>query len=369
MSLRAPPRRVPFNVLAPGVQAIRAELDAAVARVLDRGWFLMGPELDDFEAQFAAYHGDDTQAVGVGSGTDALRIGLGALGIEPGDEVLVTANAGVPPVAALVAAGARPVFCDVDPHTHTLDPEEIERHGGARVKAVLVVHLYGHVAAMDPILERARRHGLKVLEDCAQAHGARAVGRLAGTFGDAAAFSFYPTKNLGALGDAGAVLSAEASVIDRARLLRMYGWRTRYVSETHSTVSRMDEVQAAVLTAKLRHLDHWNSRRKQIAQRYHANLAGVVELPPADGVFHLFVVRTPHRDELQAHLTEHGIGTDIHYPLPAHLQPPYAEYGAGPGSLPVTERLAREVLSLPIYPELSDDSVDYVCQVLRTYGA
>jgi len=369
MSLQAPPRKVPFNVLAPGVQAIRADLDAAVARVLDRGWFLMGPELDAFEAHFAAYHGDDMRAVGVGSGTDALRIGLGALGIESGDDVLVTANAGVPPVAAVVAAGARPVFCDVDPHTHALDPDEIERHVSAGVKAVLVVHLYGHVAAMDPILEQAHRFGLKVLEDGAQAHGARYDGRLVGTFGDAAAFSFYPTKNLGALGDAGAVLSADAGVIDRARLLRMYGWRTRYVSETHSTVSRMDEIQAAVLTARLRHLDRSNARRKEIAERYRAGLDGVVELPPADGVFHLFVVRTPHRDELQAHLTEHGIGTDIHYPLPAHLQPPYAQYGAGPGSLPVTERLAREVLSLPIYPELSHDSIDYVCQVLRTYGA
>src|SRR5919202_1692093 len=201
MSLQAPPRRVPFNVLAPGVQAIRAEVDAAVARVLDRGWFLMGPELEDFERQFATYHGPEHQAVGVGSGTDALRIGLLALGVEPGDEVLVVANAGVPPVAAVVAAGARPVFCDVDPVTHTLDPAQVERHAGPLVKAILVVHLYGHPAAMDPILDSARSHGLKVLEDCAQAHGARYNGRLVGTFGDAAAFSFYPTKNLGAFGD------------------------------------------------------------------------------------------------------------------------------------------------------------------------
>jgi dTDP-3-amino-3,4,6-trideoxy-alpha-D-glucose transaminase len=369
MSLRAATRKVPFNVLAPGVQAIRAELDAAVARVLDRGWFLMGPELEEFERQFAAYHGVDVQAVAVGSGTDALRIGLGALRIERGDEVLVTANAGVPPIAAIVEAGARPVFCDVDPRTHTLDPDEIERHLTPRVKAVLLVHLYGHAAAMDPIVERAHRHGLKVLEDCAQAHGARYQGRLVGTLGDAAAFSFYPTKNLGALGDAGAVISAASGVIDRARLLRMYGWRKRYVSEMHSTVSRMDEIQAAVLTAKLRHLDEWNARRMRIAERYRANLDGVVELPPVDGVFHLFVVRTPHRDRLQAHLAEQGVGTDIHYPLPVHLQSPYAPYGDGPGSLPVTERLAREVLSLPIYPELSDASIDYVCQALRTYGA
>ena len=369
MSLQAPSRRVPFNVLAPGVQAIRAEVDAAVARVLDRGWFLMGPELDAFERQFAAYHAAEQPAVGVGSGTDALRICLGALGIGNGDEVLVTANAGVPPVAAVVAAGARPVFCDVDPDTHTLDPAQIEPHAGPSLKAVLVVHLYGHPAAMDPILDTARRHGLKLLEDCAQAHGARYNGRLVGTFGDAAAFSFYPTKNLGAFGDAGALLSGDPEVIDRARLLRMYGWRERYVSQIHSTVSRMDEIQAAVLTARLRHLDAWNARRARIAERYRANLDGVVGLPPPDGVFHLFVVRTPHRDEVKAHLAEQGVGTGIHYPVPVHLQPAYAQYGDGPGSLPVTERLAGEVLSLPIYPELSDDSVDYVCQVLRAHGA
>ena len=371
MSLQAPPRRVPFNVLAPGVQLLRAELDAAVARVLDRGWFLMGPELEEFERQFAAYHGPDIRAVGVGSGTDALRIGLGALGIEPGDEVLVTANAGVPPVAAVVAAGARPVFCDVDPRTQTLDPDDIDRRASPSVRAVLVVHLYGHAAAMGPILERASRRGLKVLEDCAQAHGARYDGRLVGTLGDAAAFSFYPTKNLGALGDAGAVLSADARVVERARLLRIYGWRERYISETHSTVSRMDEIQAAVLTAKLRHLDEWDARRQRIAARYRLNLDGVtdVQVPPTEGVFHLFVVRTPHRDQVKAHLTSNGIGTGVHYPLPAHLQAPYAQYGDGQGSLPITERLAREVLSLPMYPELSDDDVDYVSQVLRAYGA
>jgi dTDP-4-amino-4,6-dideoxygalactose transaminase len=362
-------QRVPFNVLAPGVQAIRRELDAAIARVLDRGWFLMGSELEVFERQFAAYHGPNFEALGVGSGTDALRIGLQALGIESGDEVLVTANAGVPPVAAVVAAGARPVFCDVDPATHTLDPDEIDRRVTPKTRAILVVHLYGQPATMDTIVERATRHGLRVLEDCAQAHGARYDGLLVGTFGDAAAFSFYPTKNLGALGDAGAVVTKDAGVAQRARLLRTYGWRTRYVSEIHSTMSRMDEIQAAVLTTKLAHLDEWNARRRRIAERYRSRLAGVVDLPPADGAFHLFVVRSQARDGLRAHLSEHGVGTDVHYPLPAHLQAPYARYGSGAGSLPTTERLAREVLSLPIYPELSDDSVDYVCDVVRTYGA
>jgi dTDP-3-amino-3,4,6-trideoxy-alpha-D-glucose transaminase len=361
-------KHVPFNVLAPGVQAIRAELDAAIARVLDRGWFLMGPELEAFERSFAAYHGSDMQAIGVGSGTDALRIGLLALGIEPGDEVLVVANAGVPPVAALVATGARPVFCDVDPNTHTLDPAEIDRRVTGRTKAVVVVHLYGHPAPMAAILERARAHGLKVLEDCAQAHGARSASGLVGTFGDAAAFSFYPTKNLGALGDAGALLTGDPSVAERARLLRMYGWRQRYQSELHSTVSRLDELQAALLSTKLAHLDGWNAIRTRLATRYRSGLHGLVELPPAEGVFHLFVVRTRQRNGLRAHLAEHGVSTDVHYPLPAHLQAPYAVYGGGAGSLPRTEQLAQEILSLPIYPELAEGDVDYVCQVLRTYG-
>ena len=348
--------RVPFNVLAPGIQAIRPELEFAIARVLDSGWVLMGPELQAFEREFAAYHGAQLQAVGVGSGTDALRIGLQALGVEPSDDVLVTANAGVPPVAALVAAGARPVYCDVDPATHTLDPAEVERKVTPRTRALLVVHMYGRAADMSAICEAASAHGLKVLEDCAQAHGARHQGRLVGTFGDAAAFSFYPTKNLGALGDAGALLTADANVAERARLLRMYGWRTKYVSDLHATVSRLDELQAAVLRVKLAHLDEWNARRAELAGRYFARLPGWLGLPPRDGVFHLFVIRTPHRDELRSYLAENGVGTDVHYPLPDV-------------SLPHTEQLANDVLSLPLYPELSDETVDYIAGLLRAHGA
>jgi dTDP-4-amino-4,6-dideoxygalactose transaminase len=362
-------RRVPFNTLGPGVAAIRPELDSAIQRVLDRGWFLMGPELEAFERAFADYHQSGLQTVGVGSGTDALRIGLEALGVGPGDDVLTVANAGVPPVAALVATGARPVFCDVDPGTHTLDPDEIDRRLTPRTRAILVVHLYGHAADMERIMERARVHGLRVLEDCAQAHGARYMDRPVGTLADAAAFSFYPTKNLGALGDAGALLTADTAIAERARLLRMYGWRQRYVSEVQSTVSRLDELQAALLTTKLHHLDEWNAQRIRLAAHYRASLEGVVELPPEGGVFHLFVIRSERRDALRAYLADKGVATDVHYPLPAHLQAPYAAYGAGAGSLLHTERLAREVLSLPIYPELSDDDVDYVAQVLRAHGA
>jgi dTDP-4-amino-4,6-dideoxygalactose transaminase len=360
-------QRVPFNALAPGVESIRSEIDAAIARVLDSGWFLLGSELESFEREFAAYHGPDFQSVGVGSGTDALTIGLRALGVEPGDDVLMTSNAGVPPVAAIVAAGARPVFCDVDPHTHTLDPTEIDRRVTPRSRAILVVHLYGRPADMDAIVGQARQHGLKVLEDCAQAHGARYLGRVVGTFGDAAAFSFYPTKNLGALGDAGAILTSDPAIADRAKLLRMYGWRRRYVSEIHSTVSRMDELQAAVLRTKLHHLDAWNARRQWLAARYRSNLNGVIELPPTEGVFHLFVIQTDQRDALKTYLAEHGIGTDVHYPVPVHQQAPFAA-SAG-AALPHTEKLAARVLSLPIYPELPAESVDYVSQVLGAYGA
>jgi dTDP-4-amino-4,6-dideoxygalactose transaminase len=368
-------RRVPFNALAPGVQAIRPELDAAIARVLDSGWFLLGPELSAFEQAFAQYHGPACQAVGVGSGTDALRIGLSALGVEPGDDVLVVANAGVPPVAAVVAAGARPVFCDVDPTTHTLDPAEIARRVTPRSRAVLVVHLFGQPAAMDAIVAEAGRFGLRVLEDCAQAHGARLGGRLVGTFGDAAAFSFYPTKNLGALGDAGAVLTADPGVAEQARLLRMYGWRQKYLSERHSTVSRLDELQAACLAVKLRHLDAWNATRRHLAGLYRAALAELaprVALPPEGGVFHLFVVRTASvadREALRTYLAEHGVGTDVHYPWPVHLQPPYAPFGLGPGSLPATEQLAQEVLSLPLYPELPGADLAYVADQVRAWAA
>lgn len=366
---RTPPavRRVPFNVLAPGVQAIRGELDAAIARVLESGWFLMGPELEAFEREFAAYHGSGFQAVGVGSGTDALRIGLLALGVHDGDEVLVVANAGVPPVAAVVGAGAVPVFCDVDPRTHTLDPDEIDKCSTPRAKAIVVVHLYGQAAPMDTIVERAHRRGLKVLEDCAQAHGARYADKLVGTWGDAAAFSFYPTKNLGALGDAGALLTSDPRVSDAAQLLRMYGWRHQYVSELHGTVSRLDDLQAAMLRVKLTHLEAWNATRRSLAARYLRGLPESLQAPPPEGVFHLFVVESPQRDALKAFLAERGVSTAIHYPLPAHQQTPYAQYATGP--LPNTEQLSQQVLSLPLYPELQIADVDFVLDQLRAYGA
>ncbi|MDQ3811675.1 MAG: DegT/DnrJ/EryC1/StrS family aminotransferase [Chloroflexota bacterium] len=361
-------RKVPFNTLRPGVQAMRPELDAAIARVLDSGWFLMGAELDAFERAFAAYHGLTEPAIGVGSGTDAIHIGLRALGVQPGDEVLVPANAGVPPVAATVAAGAVPVFCDVDPHTFGLDPARVAPAITPRTRTIVVVHLYGQPAAVDAIMRIAAARGVRVLEDCAQAHGARLNGQLVGTFGDAAAFSFYPTKNLGALGDGGAILTRDPAVGERARLLRVYGWRERYLSEVHSTVSRLSELQAAVLSVRLRHLEEGNAARRRLAARYQAGLSGApVLLPPPGGVFHLFVIRSAYREALRAFLAERGIDTDVHYPLAADMQPAYRQFGRGP--LPVTAQLTREVLSLPLYPELAEADVDYVVEQVRAFAA
>jgi dTDP-4-amino-4,6-dideoxygalactose transaminase len=352
--------------------AIRGEIEAAIEAVLDSGWFILGERVAAFERQFAEYLGVP-EAVGVGNGTEAIQIGLQALGVGPGDEVITVANAGVPPVAAVEATGARVVLVDIDPASHNLDPLQAERAITPRTKALLVVHLYGAPADLDGLQEVARRHGVKLMEDCAQAHGATWRGRRVGSIGDAAAFSFYPTKNLGALGDGGAVVATDPSVTERARLLRAYGWRQQYTSEIRGANSRLDELQAAVLSVKLAHLEAWNAARRSLAARYDAGLRGVEPpraLPQAHHVYHLYVVRAPRRDQLRAHLAERGVGSGIHYALPSHLQPAYADLGLGPGSLPHTERAAREVLSLPLYPELEEAEVERVIGLVNEfYGA
>jgi dTDP-4-amino-4,6-dideoxygalactose transaminase len=355
---------VPIFDARPQYQALKSEMDAAVARVLERGWYIHGEEHRTFEAEFAAYC-EARHAVGVASGTDAIRIALQAVGVRPGDEVITVANAGVPPVAAVVEAGARPVFADVDPSTHTLDPNQIEDKITDRTKAVMAVHLYGHPIDVDAILAVVRPRGIKLVEDCAQAHGARYKRRRVGGLGDAAAFSFYPTKNLGAYGDGGCVTTNDDAVAEQSRLLRVYGWRTRYLSEQHGINSRLDELQAAILRVKLRHLDASNDERRRRAEVYDELLRGVA--PPAtaswaEPVYHLYVVETEDRDRLRAGLAERGVGTDVHYPLPTHLQRAYQEYGSGKGQLPVTERLSKRVLSLPIFSELPLDSIEYVAR-------
>ncbi|HYO07474.1 MAG TPA: DegT/DnrJ/EryC1/StrS family aminotransferase [Tepidisphaeraceae bacterium] len=356
--------------------AHRDAIDAAVRRVMEGGWYILGPEVSAFEHAFAGYVGT-THAVGAGSGTDALHLALRAAGIGAGDTVATVSHTAVATVAAIELAGARPLLVDIDPATFTVDPQHLadalRRPEGRRVRAVIVVHLYGHPADMPAILDIARRHDLMVIEDCAQSHGATLLGRRTGTWGHAAAFSFYPTKNLGALGDGGAIVTNDPALAERARALREYGWRDRYVSDLAGMNTRLDELQAAVLRAKLPHLDAENARRRAVATAYDAALAGSnVHAPPCRGdvehVYHQYVVRAPERDALQAFLKQRGIGTAVHYPQPVHLQPAYRDRAlAAPGGLPHTERACREILSLPMHPHLSADAAARVCDALQAW--
>jgi dTDP-4-amino-4,6-dideoxygalactose transaminase len=354
------------------VAAHRRELDEAVSRVLDSGWFILGPEGEAFERELADALGA-RDAVAVGNGTDALHLGLRALGVGPGDEVVTTSISAAYTALAVLHAGARPVFVDVDPRTLNLDPERVEAALTPRTKAILPVHLYGHPADMDPILSLARERGLDVLEDACQAHGALYRGRLVGTLGGErglGALSFYPTKNLGALGDGGAILVNDPALATRLRQLRNGGQSDRYRHEVAGVNSRLDELQAALLRVGLRHLSGWTERRRDLAALYTRELGGagvevLGEQPYARAVFHLYVVRHPRRDALAAALRERGVGTLIHYPIPLHLQPAFAMLGGKPGDLPVAEKATGEILSLPLYPELRDDQVRVVVEAVR----
>ena len=362
---------IPLVDLKAAYGRLQAEIDAAVARVLAGGWYILGPEVSAFESEFAAYLGVE-HAVGVASGTDAVLLALRALGIGPGDEVITVAHTAVATVTAIELAGATPRLVDINPTTYTLDPAQLAAAIRPRTRAIVPVHLYGAPADMDAVLAVARAHALPVVEDCAQAHGARYRGQMVGTLGDAAAFSFYPTKNLGALGDGGAVATNRPEVAERLRLLRQYGWRERYVSDVAGTNSRLDELQAAILRVRLGHLEAENEARRRLAARYDAALAGLpIALPaarPADcPVYHLYVIRAAARDALAEHLRARGIGTGVHYPVPVHRQPAYAHLGYGPGSLPATEAAAAEVLSLPMYHDLTEGAVDTVAAAIRAY--
>ena len=362
---------IPLVDLKAAYRRLQAEIDAAVARVLAGGWYILGPEVSAFETEFAAWLGVG-HVVGVASGTDAVLLALRALGVGPGDEVITVAHTAVATVAAIELAGATPRFVDIDPITYTLDPAQLAAAVTPRTRAIVPVHLYGAPADMDAVLSVARAHGLLVVEDCAQAHGARTQGRMAGTLGDAAAFSFYPTKNLGALGDGGAVATNRPEVAERLRLLRQYGWRERYVSDVAGTNSRLDELQAAILRVRLGHLEAENAARRRLAARYDAALAGLpIALPPARpddcAVYHLYVIRTAARDALAEHLRARGIGTGVHYPVPVHRQPAYAHLGYGPGSLPATEAAAAGVLSLPMYPDLPEVAVEVVAAAMQEF--
>jgi dTDP-4-amino-4,6-dideoxygalactose transaminase len=366
--------RIPFLDLKAPYAELREELDAAYRRVMESGWYIMGPECEAFEAEFAAYCGA-RHCVGVGNGLEALHLILRAMGVGPGDEVIVPSNTYIATWLAVSYAGATPVPVEPDERTHNLDPARVEEAVTPRTKAIMPVHLYGQPADMDAINEIAARRNLRVVEDAAQAHGALYKGRRAGSLSDAAGFSFYPGKNLGALGDAGAVVTDDAELADRVRVLRNYGSRVKYEHEARGYNSRLDELQAALMRAKLPVLDEWNGRRRRVAESYLQQLEGVagLTLPHvpewADPVWHLFVVRTPERARLQAYLAEAGVGTLIHYPKPPHLQTAYADAGHRAGDFPLAERLSEEVLSLPMGPHLSDDSVEYVVSKLSAFAS
>jgi len=358
---------VPVADPSRGVRALRPELDAALARVLESGRYVLGPEHDLFEVEFAAYLGT-ASCVGVASGTDALELALRAVGCAEGDEIVASANAGFYATAAARAAGLEVRYADVEPNTLTLSVETVEPALTPATRAVVVTHLYGLLADVEPIAQLCRARGIALVEDCAQAAGARRGGRCAGTFGDAAAFSFYPTKNLAALGDGGAVVSNDDGVAERVRALRQYGWETKYrVTTSGGTNSRLDELQAAVLRVRLPYLDRWNEHRRSIAARYSKVLrppvGSVVAVEGEDYVAHLAVALVEERDAIQTKLRASGIGTDIHYPIPDHRQPLWRGSFADL-RLPVTEHAAEHVLTLPCFPELADNEVDRVCEAL-----
>jgi dTDP-4-amino-4,6-dideoxygalactose transaminase len=353
--------RIPFLDVRRQTEELRPELGRVIARVLDDGRFIGGPLVEEFERAWAGYCGA-AHAVGVASGTDALAIALRAVGVEAGDEVITAANTCVPTVAAIELAGAEPVLVDADPATYTLDPERLDEAIGGRTRAIVPVHLYGRCAEMDPILRIARKRGLKVVEDAAQAHGAEYGGRRAGSLADAGAFSFYPTKNLGAFGDAGALVTNDDEVAARARRLRNYGEEERNRSVERGVNSRLDSLQAAVLLCKLERLDVWNERRRVLADFYRASgLESPSERAGSRDANHLFVVRAPDRAAVRAKLTDAGIQTLVHYPLPVHRHPAYTRLER-PGALEASERLAREVVSLPLYPELTDAEAQAVAR-------
>lgn len=363
---------VPILELKPAYDELRGEFDAAYRRVMESGRYLFGPELDAFETEYARSLGT-AHCVGVANGLEALQMTLMALGVGHGDEVVVPSNGYIATWFAATQVGATVVPCEPDERTFNLDPGRLEAVISPRTRVILPIHLYGQPADMDAIADIARRNGIFLLEDAAQSHGASYRGRQAGALADAAGISFYPSKNLGAFADAGAVTTGNAELSEKIRLIRNYGSRIRYQNEVIGLNSRMDELQAAFLRVRLTRLEEWNIRRRRLATIYLHQLHGVGDLvlphvPPwAEPVWHLFVVRTARRDALRAHLASLGIGSDIHYPTPPHLSGAYRNRGWKRGDFPVAERLAAEVVSLPIGPHLTTEQVDSVCAGVRSF--
>ncbi|MFC1999655.1 DegT/DnrJ/EryC1/StrS family aminotransferase [Chloroflexota bacterium] len=351
-------------------RSVQAEVNEAIAGVFDCGSFILGENVEAFEKEFADYCGVDF-AVGVASGTDALQLALRACGVGQGDEVITVANTAFATAIAISWSGAWPVFVDVD-NTYTIDVTKIEEKITARTKAIMPVHLYGRPVDMDLMVKIAGKHNLMIIEDACQAHGAEYQGKKVGSFGDVGCFSFYPTKNLGAYGDGGIAVTNNEEVARGLRLLRNYGQVARFNHTSKGYNSRLDEIQAAILRVKLKKLDNWNDRRRQHAALYDSLLkeSQVVTPPVRKGVkhvYHLYVIRTPDRDQMQEWLGGNGVGTDIHYPIPIHLQPAFKEMGLREGSLPMTEQYAGEILSLPMYPELTEDEVYQVCESIARF--
>jgi dTDP-4-amino-4,6-dideoxygalactose transaminase len=349
--------------------AIRNEIDSALARVLQSGWYILGQEVRAFEQEFADYCGV-RYAVGCASGTEALALALMATGVGPGDEVLTVAHTAVPTASAITMAGARPAFVDID-EDFLMDVDKVEAAIGDRTKVIMPVHLYGQMADMDKITAVAERHNLRVIEDACQAHGAAFKGKRAGSWGSLGCFSFYPTKNLGCYGDGGAVVTDDKELYDLLVMLRNYGQEKRYYHSVTGINSRLDEIQAAVLRVKLNYLDDWNEKRRRVAALYNEALEGICicprERPDAHHVYHLYVIRNSKREDLRTFLENEGITTLMHYPVPVHLQGAYKDLGYGTGDLPVTEKIAADILSLPMHPLMTDEGAAYVVQKIHDF--
>jgi aminotransferase EvaB len=363
-------RRIPLNDLVRQSRLIHEELVSSARRVIERGWYVLGSEGAEFEQAFAAYCGVP-QAVGVANGTDGIELALRAVGVDAGHSVATVANAGFYASTSIHAIGARPLYVDVDQDSYLMRVDSL-KHELARntVRAVIATHLYGRLADVEAIAAICKPLGIPMIEDCAQAHGATRNGRAAGSFGDAGCFSFYPTKNLGALGDGGAVTTHDAAIAERLRELRQYGWDKKYqVSRTGGRNSRLDELQAAFLLAKLPHLDRWNVDRRAIARRYSNQIRNPrIKCPQdfgTDNVAHLFVVRCGDRDGFRRHLEARGVGSDIHYPIPDHRQPAYA--ASSVGRLPETERLAMEIVTIPCFPEMEEEEISQVIDAVNAW--
>jgi dTDP-4-amino-4,6-dideoxygalactose transaminase len=363
--------RIPFVDLKNQYQNIKEDVLSEMSQVLDGMQLFLGKNVQTLESDFAAYCGTEF-AIGVSSGTDALYIALRACGIGPGDEVITVSHTFIATVEAIILTGARPVLIDIDPETYNIDTSQLEKAITSRTKAILPVHLYGYPADMDRVLDIAESHGLKVIEDACQAHGALYKGRRIGSIGNAGCFSFYFTKNLGAYGEGGIITTSDPDIARECRMLRDHGQSTKYHHALIGVNGRLDELQAAVLRIKLPHLEDWIEKRRSLAQAYNTGLPWRFikpqEIPWARHVYHLYVVRIPERDQLREWLESKGIGTGMHYPIPVHLQEAWRAYGGGELSLPVTEKITKEIISLPMYPELSFEEVDYVCSCIKEFS-